>query len=117
MRSIHRSDRGSSLLALSAASLIVAACSSSGAEPAPLRAHRPHRRRPASPAGGAAGGAADVAVGTGAVGALLTGEDGKTLYVFTPDTANNSACTDAVRDELAAVHRRRPERRPRPAAA
>ena len=32
--------------------------------------------------------------GNGAVGAFLTGKDGKTLYVFTPDSANKSTCTD-----------------------
>ncbi len=36
----------------------------------------------------------DVGVGNGAVGAYLTGKDGKTLYVFTPDSANKSTCTD-----------------------
>ncbi len=31
----------------------------------------------------------------GAVGAYLTGEDGRTLYTFKPDSANTSTCTDA----------------------
>ena len=34
-------------------------------------------------------------VANGAPGAFLTGEDGKTLYIFTADTANTSTCADA----------------------
>jgi predicted lipoprotein with Yx(FWY)xxD motif len=36
-----------------------------------------------------------VAVANGTVGAYLTGKDGRTLYVFTPDPANTSTCIDA----------------------
>ncbi len=36
----------------------------------------------------------EVAAATGAVGSFLTGEDGRTLYTFKPDSANTSACTD-----------------------
>ena len=31
----------------------------------------------------------------GAVGAYLTGDNGMTLYIFTPDSAGKSTCTDA----------------------
>ena len=86
------------------------------ADPSPWRPRRPRslsppvvrapaeaQARPASSAAAScaqrrsaarAGGAADVGVGNGAVGAFLTGKDGKTLYVFTPDSANKSTCTD-----------------------
>ena len=47
-------------------------------------------------ASAAAGGETyEIAVATGAVGSYLTGEGGKTLYTFKPDSANTSACTDA----------------------
>jgi predicted lipoprotein with Yx(FWY)xxD motif len=42
---------------------------------------------------GAAGEVYDVKVATGTVGSYLTGEDGKTLYVFTADSANTNTCT------------------------
>jgi predicted lipoprotein with Yx(FWY)xxD motif len=35
-----------------------------------------------------------VAVGNGSVGAYLTGKDGRTLYIFTPDSVNISTCVD-----------------------
>jgi predicted lipoprotein with Yx(FWY)xxD motif len=34
-----------------------------------------------------------VKAATGSVGAYLTGEDGRTLYTFKPDSANTSTCT------------------------
>ena len=47
---------------------------------------------PIPPAGG--GGGLTVAAGnSAALGALLTGADGKTLYVLTKDSANASTCT------------------------
>ncbi len=36
----------------------------------------------------------EVAAATGAVGSYLTGEGGRTLYTFKPDSANTSTCTD-----------------------
>ena len=46
-------------------------------------------------ASAAAGGETyNVAAATGAVGSYLTGEGGKTLYTFKPDSANTSTCTD-----------------------
>ena len=45
-------------------------------------------------ASAAAGGETyNVAAATGAVGSYLTGEGGKTLYTFKPDSANTSTCT------------------------
>ena len=46
-------------------------------------------------ASAAAGGETyEVTAATGAVGSYLTGEGGKTLYTFKPDSANTSTCTD-----------------------
>ena len=45
-----------------------------------------------SPAGP---GLVTVGVATGKDGAYLTGADGRTLYIFTPDSANASTCDDA----------------------
>lgn len=36
-----------------------------------------------------------MAVANGTIGAYLTGANGMTLYIFTPDSANTSTCTDA----------------------
>ncbi len=49
----------------------------------------------AAPAGSAAGDGAvlEVRVSAGSVGSYLTGEGGRTLYVFTGDAPNASACT------------------------
>ncbi len=48
---------------------------------------------PSAPASAAAGEAYEVKVATGTVGKYLTGEDGKTLYIFKKDTtAGKSAC-------------------------
>jgi predicted lipoprotein with Yx(FWY)xxD motif len=74
--------------------LIVAACSSSsGASSAPSVAASTVPSAAASTASG--GETYVVAAATGTVGAYLSGEDGKTLYTFTPDSANTSTCTDA----------------------
>jgi len=71
--------------------IVAAACSSSsGGSTAPSQAAA------ASPASSsAAGDVYEVKVATGAAGSFLTGEDGKTLYVFTADSANKSTCADA----------------------
>ncbi len=77
--------------ALSGLALIAAACSSSGgsATAAPSAA--------ASSAPSAAAPAGDVTLNlaNGAPGAFVTGKDGLTLYVFTPDSAGKSTCVDA----------------------
>lgn len=84
MRSTINRPRSLAFVALAGLALVAAACSSSGgASTAPTAA-------PPS----AAGGAVAVNVATGAPGSFLTGKDGKTLYVFTPDSANKSTCVD-----------------------
>ena len=86
-----------SLLAASGIlAILAAACSTSstGGSPA-ASAAAPSAAAPSAASSGAAGEAYEVDVATGAMGKYLTGEDGKTLYVFTVDSANKSACTDA----------------------
>lgn len=79
---IHRSRHLAA--ALIGLAFVVSACSTSaGASPAPSTA--------VSPAGP---GLVAVGVATGKDGSYLTGLDGKTLYTFTPDTANTSTCVD-----------------------
>jgi predicted lipoprotein with Yx(FWY)xxD motif len=84
MRSTVGTQRILRLAVVGSLALLVAACSTlGGASSAPSTA--------ASPAGGTD---VFVAVANGAVGAYLTGKDGLTLYVFTPDSANTSTCVD-----------------------
>jgi predicted lipoprotein with Yx(FWY)xxD motif len=76
--------------------LVAAACtSSSGGSPA-ASAQAPTAAASAAAGGSAAAGQAyEVKVATGPMGSFITGEDGKTLYVFMADSANKSACADA----------------------
>jgi predicted lipoprotein with Yx(FWY)xxD motif len=96
MLSTQHPPRIRALAALGGVILFVAACSSTGASTAPSAAAVPSSApsAAASAAGsGGAGAAIAVAMANGTVGAYLTGKDGKTLYVFTPDSANTSTCT------------------------
>ena len=93
MRSTTYGHRISGLAAIGGVLLLVAACSSAGSTTAPSAAAVPSSA-PSAAASGGAGETYTVAVANGSVGAFLTGEDGKTLYVFTPDSANTSTCTD-----------------------
>lgn len=73
--------------------ILAAACSSSSGSSA-----APSVAASAAPSAASSGGAGDVytvAKASGSVGDFITGEDGKTLYVFTADSANTSTCTDA----------------------
>jgi len=71
--------------------LVAAACSSSGSSPsASAAAVAPSAASSAAAAGGTV---YEVKVATGAMGSYITGEDGKTLYVFTADSPNKSTCT------------------------
>lgn len=93
MRQTNRSSRIGFLTAIGGLALVLAACSSSGASTAPSAA-----APSAAPSAAAAGGGGEVYTvdaANGAVGAYLTGEDGKTLYIFTPDSNNASTCVDA----------------------
>jgi predicted lipoprotein with Yx(FWY)xxD motif len=73
--------------------ILAAACSSSsGGSAAPTAGGS---AAPSAPSSGGAGEVYTVAKASGTVGDFITGEDGKTLYVFTADSANTSTCTDA----------------------
>ncbi|MBA3236254.1 MAG: hypothetical protein H0T59_09740 [Chloroflexi bacterium] len=77
------------LIGLAAVVLIVTACSSAGGASGP-----PSAPAPGSTTDGSGGDAIAVGVGSGAVGDYLAGPDGRTLYVFTPDSAETSTCLD-----------------------
>lgn len=94
MHSIDRPFRIQFLAALGGVALILAACSSSTASTAPSAA-APSVAAPSTAASAAAGGPVTLATTSGAVGTYLTGADGKTLYVFTPDSKDKTACVDA----------------------
>ena len=88
------------LAALGGLALVLAACSSSGgstAPSAPAPTAAPSVAAPSAAASTAAGGGEEyvVAVAEGPVGKFLTGEDGKTLYIFTPDSKDTTTCVDA----------------------
>jgi predicted lipoprotein with Yx(FWY)xxD motif len=70
---------------------LVAACSGGASPAASVAASSP---AVASPAASGGGDSYQLAIGSGAVGMYLTGEDGKTLYVFKNDKAGatDSAC-------------------------
>jgi predicted lipoprotein with Yx(FWY)xxD motif len=69
------------LVAGVALTIVLAACGSSGASPAPI----------ASASG--AGAPLTIGTGTGSVGTFLTGPNGHTLYTKSGDTATSSTCT------------------------
>ena len=90
--------------------VLVAACSSAAASPTPAPTTAPTAAPTTAPSGAAspseaaspaaseaasagAGEAYAVAVASGAPGKFLTGEDGKTLYVFKKDGPGVSACS------------------------
>jgi predicted lipoprotein with Yx(FWY)xxD motif len=79
--------------------LVLAACSSSGGAATAAPSAAPASEAPASAApsesaaaspsaSAAAGGAVTVNLATTSLGSVLTGADGKTLYIFTPDAAS-----------------------------
>ena len=96
---MRTSTRSISLLAASGVLAIVAAACSSSSGGSPATSAQAPTAAPSveASAGGsaAAGSVYEVKVATGPMGSYITGEDGKTLYVFTADSANKSACADA----------------------
>ena len=89
MPSTVRTPRIAAIAVIGGLALIVSACSASagaspGASSAPSVA--------VSPAGP---GLVAVGMATGKDGPYLIGLDGRTLYTFTPDSANTSTCVDA----------------------
>ena len=93
MRSTISRPRYLAILSLSGLALIAAACSSSGG----AATAAPSAAAPSAAAPSAAAPAGDLTlnVATGAPGSFVTGKDGLTLYVFTPDSAGKSTCVDA----------------------
>ena len=106
--------------------ILVAACSSGGGTAAPASqapaserplapASAPASEAPASeaPASAAAGGAVTVMVAESSLGQILVDGEGRTLYMFKPDSAGEPTCYDDCADELAAIdgHRRHHGRR------
>ena len=67
--------------------LLVAACSSAGASPAPVRS--------AGPGASATAGVVVTTAISATFGAILTGPNGMTLYTHTGDSATASTCTGA----------------------
>jgi predicted lipoprotein with Yx(FWY)xxD motif len=102
MRPTQRPSTIRLLSALGGLLLVVAACSSSGASASAPAAQPSAAASAAGSAAASAGGSAAaggeeyvIAAATDAkLGGFLTGEDGKTLYIFTPDSANTSTCAD-----------------------
>lgn len=109
MSTSPRLTRRSSLIVIAAAAvtILAAACSSSAASSAPTTAPSaapptaaPASNPPASTApstapeasGSAAASVYEVDKASGPVGAYLTGEDGRTLYLFKKDTTGVSNC-------------------------
>jgi predicted lipoprotein with Yx(FWY)xxD motif len=91
---MFRFARSSSLLAATAVAIIVAGCAQSGsggATPTPAGS----TGATASQAANASGAVYTINLQQSNLGAYLTGEDGKSLYVFAKDTANTSNCTSA----------------------
>ena len=92
MRITGTGARVRAVTAIGAVLLLVSACSSAGASTAPSAPAAVASTAPSAASGGA-GAAIAVAMANSSVGAYLTGPNGKTLYVFTPDSANTSTCT------------------------
>ena len=90
-RDIAWSLRRGVITLVAAAAFAVGACTSSGggATAGPTA----NTGTTAEPAGSAAAGIT-LALGTSTVGANVTGANGMSLYIFTPDSATSSACVD-----------------------
>jgi len=86
------------ILAAVATAILVAACGGSGSTTAPSTAASAAPSAGASASGAASAGPAEayeVDVATDAtIGMYLTGEDGKTLYLFSQDSSGKSTCTN-----------------------
>lgn len=77
----------SSLVVMAGAALLLAACGASGGSPSPSA------EAPSPAASSETGEAYEVDTATDAtLGAILVGEDRKTLYIFKKDSAGKSAC-------------------------
>jgi predicted lipoprotein with Yx(FWY)xxD motif len=93
------------IAAFAASALLFAACSNAGtgttATPGAAATQTPASTAATTPPSAGASQEAEayeVELGDAALGKFLTGEDGKTLYLFTPDTATTSACNTGCVD-------------------
>lgn len=94
-----------SLLVLGLIAVLAACTSAATTSPAPASAapppsvtaptDAPSEAAPSEAAPSAAAGDATVTLVDNALGSILVGADGMTLYAFTPDTAGTSTCYDA----------------------
>ena len=92
--------------ALAATAILVAACGSGGATTTPptnaATQAPPSAATTTGPTAGASEAAAEAyeveLADSDTLGKVLTGEDGKTLYLFKPDTATTSACNTGCVD-------------------
>src|SRR4051794_13631955 len=82
------------LAATGVLAIVAAACSTSSSGGSPAASAAAPTAAASAASSGATGDAYEVKVASGAMGQYLTGEDGKTLYVFTADSPNKSACAD-----------------------
>jgi predicted lipoprotein with Yx(FWY)xxD motif len=94
-----------SMIGLAAVSLVLAACSTagSGSTSATASASASSAAESASAsasesASASAGGAATVTLANSSLGQILTDGAGRTIYRFTPDSANTSSCTGGCLD-------------------
>jgi predicted lipoprotein with Yx(FWY)xxD motif len=92
---MHHPTRLTSLLAVGGVAVILAGCASQSGGGTSPTANVPAATQAATgseaPSGSAA--AYSVDVSSGAMGSYLVGEDGKTLYLLTKDSAGTSTCT------------------------
>jgi predicted lipoprotein with Yx(FWY)xxD motif len=84
------------LIGLATVALILAACNAgtgAGSATASASASASAAASASASASGGGGSLYQISVGQTSLGSVLTGPDGKTLYLFTKDSAGKSACT------------------------
>jgi len=88
---MHTTTRLRSTLAAAGVAVLLAGCAQAGGTPAPTQLAAGSSQAP----GGSPETYTVALANAGNLGMVLTGEDGKTLYVFAKDTTGTSTCTDA----------------------
>ncbi len=102
---MHTTPRLGLLLTVMLAAILVACSSPAGASPSAPASQPPASEAPTEEPSSAAptaetptdepsAGSEIVSVAESDLGQILVGEDGRTLYLFTPDTAGESTCYD-----------------------
>jgi predicted lipoprotein with Yx(FWY)xxD motif len=82
------------IIGLTTVALILAACNAgTGAGSATTSASASASAAASASGGGGGGSLYQISIGQTSLGSVLTGTDGKTLYLFTKDSAGTSACT------------------------